>query len=570
MRVVWLLFFAAAIACVSSASLGRSARSAGDNALSFDEPEVSIETSADARKKRDTDAAVTTDTTDTMSKRSADSQTDSTDSETTDTMSKRSTDSQTNNKRTKRAAELNRSFKISTNCRTVLLDHISDPFECSRITLRDLEIELHKNHRVRKFHDAHHKTKRSDSWEGWYDNHNDHNANYRSANHSDHGFDGQDYDNHDNHDYDYHYDFDDHGHSKSPLDDPHKGHVSFDHYFEEDLHETKVHTVFEEDLHETKVHTVSPAAQTATTSPTAKTGSSYTPTINLFKEYSPGVCRYDPHRAKHDPFGACLCVATQDSCTKGRTGCVWEVEPKSGIKECISKAEQFYIKLHNLLKQRGKKNFAINIRYGATGARGNLPYGPWGPAIIGYGNPSPSTTIGVLGVKQEPSKKYGAPIGYGKSGYGSAGGYGGPSGYGSAGGYGGPSGYGGQNKYQHHQPAQTYQPTQNYHFGNHGRQDQYHPIDYQRNSQMDDSSSSDDYDNQHSDNEESESGQNNAHSHVGHQGPAHGQLQMQSLTNSMHMQGNNNFGGGQLNHMGGVPVNFQQIPLAQNLMHNLG
>merc|ERR1719309_1324466 len=56
-----------------------------------------------------------------------------------------------------------------------------------------------------------------------------------------------------------------------------------------------------------------------------------------------------------------------------------------------------YIKLHNLLKQRGKKNFAINIRYGATGARGNLPYGPWGPAVVGYGNPSPSTTLGVIG-----------------------------------------------------------------------------------------------------------------------------------------------------------------------------
>merc|ERR1719309_345195 len=79
-----------------------------------------------------------------------------------------------------------------------------------------------------------------------------------------------------------------------------------------------------------------------------------------------------------------------------------------------------YIKLHNLLKQRGKKNFAINIRYGATGARGNLPYGPWGPAVVGYGNPSPSTTLGVIGQKaykqKSPKKKYG--------GYGGAGGYG--------------------------------------------------------------------------------------------------------------------------------------------------
>merc|ERR1712168_1606911 len=47
------------------------------------------------------------------------------------------------------------------------------------------------------------------------------------------------------------------------------------------------------------------------------------------------------------------------------------------------------------LKER-KKSFAINIRYGATPARGNLPYGPWGPAIIGYGNPSPSQQIGLF------------------------------------------------------------------------------------------------------------------------------------------------------------------------------
>merc|ERR1719419_705191 len=47
-------------------------------------------------------------------------------------------------------------------------------------------------------------------------------------------------------------------------------------------------------------------------------------------------------------------------------------------------------------QREGKKSFAINIRYGATPARGNLPYGPWGPAIIGYGNPSPSQQIGLF------------------------------------------------------------------------------------------------------------------------------------------------------------------------------
>merc|ERR1712029_1083657 len=34
----------------------------------------------------------------------------------------------------------------------------------------------------------------------------------------------------------------------------------------------------------------------------------------------------------------------------------------------------------------GKKDFAIKIRYGATPARGELPMGPYGPAIIGGGS----------------------------------------------------------------------------------------------------------------------------------------------------------------------------------------
>merc|ERR1711874_223466 len=38
------------------------------------------------------------------------------------------------------------------------------------------------------------------------------------------------------------------------------------------------------------------------------------------------------------------------------------------------------------LLKRGKKDFAIKIRYGATAARGKLPLGPWGPSIIGHGD----------------------------------------------------------------------------------------------------------------------------------------------------------------------------------------
>merc|ERR1712168_1691897 len=119
-------------------------------------------------------------------------------------------------------------------------------------------------------------------------------------------------------------------------------------------------------------------------------------TRSVFLEKLPGKCRYDPYRAMIDPNTACLCVATQESCTKDRQGCYWHEDSETGYRECISKAERFYNQLYALLSKRGKKSFAINIRYGATPARGNLPYGPWGPAIIGYGNPSPSQQIGLF------------------------------------------------------------------------------------------------------------------------------------------------------------------------------
>ena len=37
---------------------------------------------------------------------------------------------------------------------------------------------------------------------------------------------------------------------------------------------------------------------------------------------------------------------------------------KTGFSECISKAEKFYNQLYELLRRRGKKSFAIKIRYG--------------------------------------------------------------------------------------------------------------------------------------------------------------------------------------------------------------
>merc|ERR1712112_107195 len=76
---------------------------------------------------------------------------------------------------------------------------------------------------------------------------------------------------------------------------------------------------------------------------------------------------------------------TLDTAAAGATPIGYE-DPNSPFKECISNSERFYNMLHRLLIRRGKKDFAIKIRYGATPARGKLPLGPWGPAIIGHGH----------------------------------------------------------------------------------------------------------------------------------------------------------------------------------------
>jgi len=99
----------------------------------------------------------------------------------------------------------------------------------------------------------------------------------------------------------------------------------------------------------------------------------------------PGLCRWDAYMANVNIAEACMCPATETSCGD-RGQCFWYMDPNSPFKECISQSERFYNMLHRLLIRRGKKDFAIKIRYGATPARGKLPLGPWGPAIIGQGH----------------------------------------------------------------------------------------------------------------------------------------------------------------------------------------
>jgi len=162
--------------------------------------------------------------------------------------------------------------------------------------------------------------------------------------------------------------------------------------------------------------TTTPTTPTTTTTTTASTGATGAQGGNFFqdpyyyRDTLPGNCRYDLNRAALDPSTACLCAATPETCTLGRSGCFWNKDKKTGLNECVSNAERFYVRLAQLLKKRGKKNFAINIKYGATGARGELPLGPWGPAVIGYGNPSPSKTIGLFKKhKHQPKHHFNYP-----------------------------------------------------------------------------------------------------------------------------------------------------------------
>eukprot|EP00092_Neocalanus_flemingeri_P024467 GFUD01026534.1.p1 GENE.GFUD01026534.1~~GFUD01026534.1.p1 ORF type:complete len:312 (+),score=44.60 GFUD01026534.1:54-989(+) len=171
----------------------------------------------------------------------------------------------------------------------------------------------------------------------------------------------------------------------------------------------------------------------------------------LLPDQLPGACRWDRERSnKLGSEHACLCPATQMTCTLNRKGCYWYEIPDDNtipISACINTAERFYHLLAKLLKKRGKKDFAIKIRYGATPARGQLPLGPYGPAIIGGG--SHTAMNKALQQLKMAGGSGGGRSPYGSSSYGQGGGYGLGGSYGLGGGYGqsyspAPSPYGQQ------------------------------------------------------------------------------------------------------------------------------
>lgn len=102
-------------------------------------------------------------------------------------------------------------------------------------------------------------------------------------------------------------------------------------------------------------------------------------------------CRWDIGFAdKKQKQAGCLCPRTKYKCHKDDQ-CYW-FKPKSydskhdekNQGQCVHNSERFYNILANLLSKRGKKDFALKIKYSSAAAKGELPYGPWGPAIIGH------------------------------------------------------------------------------------------------------------------------------------------------------------------------------------------
>lgn len=181
---------------------------------------------------------------------------------------------------------------------------------------------------------------------------------------------------------------------------------------------------------------------------------------------SKAYCRWHGGYGVKNP--KCLCPRIKSKCYE-KDQCYW-YKPKSekskdeyGYEEdkdgkhhgqCIHNSERFYNILANLLSKRGKKDFALKIKYSSAASEGELPYGPWGPQIFdhyeepyfhphpygghGYGNHGDSYRNDYdYGYQNSPQYGYGYDAydtmpyntnGYGHGGYENIGGY---QGYGS-------------------------------------------------------------------------------------------------------------------------------------------
>jgi len=201
----------------------------------------------------------------------------------------------------------------------------------------------------------------------------------------------------------------------------------------------------------------------------------FEPDFDMDDPNKKAFCRWDMSFAdKNQKQQGCLCPRTKSKCSK-KNQCYW-FKPKNQEEgndaECVHNSERFYNILSHLLRKRGKKDFALKIKYSSAAAKGELPYGLFGPAIFPHPEepyrhvPLPSQGHYGSGDRYDNEPYYGyanddymmqngpSPFGYGDvNGYGgldsySHGGYGydypGYTGYDAAhGGY--NLGYGGYN-----------------------------------------------------------------------------------------------------------------------------
>jgi len=131
---------------------------------------------------------------------------------------------------------------------------------------------------------------------------------------------------------------------------------------------------------------------------------------NPHKEHSGGgACFWDFQLAKLEGgTNACLCPRKKKECHQKKQ-CYWFKHRVPGDKHkdskghnhhdgkdskdkdekelgvCMHNSERFYNLMARLLAKRGKKDLSLKIQYSSAPARGKLPWGPKGPAIIGYG-----------------------------------------------------------------------------------------------------------------------------------------------------------------------------------------
>jgi len=92
-------------------------------------------------------------------------------------------------------------------------------------------------------------------------------------------------------------------------------------------------------------------------------------------------CRWDMGFDDYEKQAGCLCPRTKDKCQK-KHQCYWYRSKHSDDGDCVHNSERFYNILANLLSKRGKKDFALKIKYSSAAAKGRLPHGPWGPAYF--------------------------------------------------------------------------------------------------------------------------------------------------------------------------------------------